>query len=70
MTPTPDLSIEVDDVDICFERMKNAGFLIGYGPIEEPWAFDVFLSRPIWQANKHSCPYIIVIGNQCKDNFK
>ncbi|PWW34390.1 hypothetical protein DET56_115102 [Paenibacillus pabuli] len=25
-TPTPDLSIEVDDVDVVYERMKRAGY--------------------------------------------
>lgn len=39
-SPTADLSIEVDDVDICFERMKSAGFLIEYGPVDEPWVQD------------------------------
>ena len=36
-TPTPDFSIEVDDVDLCLERMKDAGFQIEYGPVDEPW---------------------------------
>ena len=34
--PTPDLSIEVDDVDSAFERVKSAGFMTEYGPVDEP----------------------------------
>lgn len=44
-TPTPDLSIEVDDVDICFERMMSAGFQVEYGPIDEPWGVRRFFVR-------------------------
>ncbi len=44
-TPTPDLSIEVDDVDAAFERMKNAGFVIEYGPADEPWGVRRFYVR-------------------------
>lgn len=44
LTPTPDLSIEVDNVDIFLERMKNAGFPIEYGPADEPWGYEDFLS--------------------------
>lgn len=43
-TPTPDFSIEVDDVDLCLERMKDAGFQIEYGPVDEPWGVRRFLS--------------------------
>jgi len=44
-TPTPDLSIEVDNIDICIERMKSAGFPIEYGPIDEPWGVRRFFVR-------------------------
>jgi len=44
-TITPDLSIEVDDVDTAFERMKNAGFSIEYGPVDEPWGVRRFYVR-------------------------
>lgn len=44
-TPTPDLSIEVDDVDTAFERMTSAGFLITYGPVDEPWGVRRFFVR-------------------------
>ncbi|MGX8011165.1 VOC family protein [Mesorhizobium sp. ORM8.1] len=43
-TPVPDLSIEVDDVDAALEGLKAAGFVIEYGPADEPWGvrrFDV-----------------------------
>jgi len=44
-TVTPDLSIEVDDVDEAFERMKDAGFSIEYGLVEEPWGVRRFFVR-------------------------
>lgn len=42
-TATPDLSIEVDDVDEALERMRRAGFPIEYGPANEPWGVRRFL---------------------------
>jgi catechol 2,3-dioxygenase-like lactoylglutathione lyase family enzyme len=44
-TPTPDLSIEVDDVDAAFESMKRAGFAVEYGPADEPWGVRRFFVR-------------------------
>jgi catechol 2,3-dioxygenase-like lactoylglutathione lyase family enzyme len=44
-TSTPDLSIEVDDVDTALERMKNAGFQIQYGPVDESWGVRRFYVR-------------------------
>jgi len=44
-TPTPDLSIEVDDVDAVFERMRASGFTIEYGPVDEPWGVRRFYVR-------------------------
>jgi catechol 2,3-dioxygenase-like lactoylglutathione lyase family enzyme len=44
-TPVPDLSIEVDDVDDAFERMKAAGFAVEYGPVDEPWGVRRFFVR-------------------------
>ena len=44
-TPTPDLSIEVDDVDEALERMRRAGFPIEYGPADEPWGVRRFYVR-------------------------
>ncbi|MFI8715420.1 VOC family protein [Brevibacillus brevis] len=44
-TLTPDLSIEVDDVDTALERMKHAGFPIEYGPADEPWGVRRFYVR-------------------------
>ena len=44
-TPTPDLSIEVDDVDEALARMKKAGFSIEYGPADEPWGVRRFFVR-------------------------
>ncbi len=44
-TPVPDLSIEVDDVDVAFARMKAAGFTIEYGPTNEPWGVRRFYVR-------------------------
>ncbi|RNB85502.1 VOC family protein [Brevibacillus panacihumi] len=44
-TPTPDLSIEVDDVDTALEHVKNAGYPIEYGPADEPWGVRRFFVR-------------------------
>jgi catechol 2,3-dioxygenase-like lactoylglutathione lyase family enzyme len=44
-TPTPDLSIEVDDLDAALERMKRAGFPPEYGPTDEPWGVRRFYVR-------------------------
>lgn len=44
-TPTPDLSIEVDDVEVALERMRQAGFLPEYGPADEPWGVRRFYVR-------------------------
>lgn len=44
-TLVPDLSIEVDDVDEAYKRMKKAGFHIEYGPVDEPWFVRRFYVR-------------------------
>lgn len=44
-TPVPDLSIEVDDVDEAFTRMKKARFKIEYPLTEEPWGVRRFFVR-------------------------
>lgn len=44
-TPTPDLSIEVDDVDEALERVRAAGIPVEYGPADEPWGVRRFYVR-------------------------
>ncbi|MEW9584851.1 VOC family protein [Paraburkholderia sp. DGU8] len=44
-TATPDLSIEVDDLDAAFERVKAAGLPVEYGPLDEPWGVRRFYVR-------------------------
>jgi len=44
-TPTPDLSIEVDDADTAYAAMEAAGFTIEYGPVTEPWGVRRFYVR-------------------------
>lgn len=44
-TPTPDLSIEVDDVEAALVRMKDAGIPVEYGPADEPWGVRRFFVR-------------------------
>jgi catechol 2,3-dioxygenase-like lactoylglutathione lyase family enzyme len=44
-TPTPDLSIEVDDVEAALAGMRQAGFAIEYGPAVEPWGVRRFFVR-------------------------
>jgi catechol 2,3-dioxygenase-like lactoylglutathione lyase family enzyme len=44
-TQTPDLSIEVDDVNEAFQRLHEAGFAVLYGPVDEPWGVRRFYVR-------------------------
>jgi catechol 2,3-dioxygenase-like lactoylglutathione lyase family enzyme len=44
-TKVPDLSIEVDDVEEAFKRMKKARFKIEYPLTEEPWGVRRFFVR-------------------------
>jgi len=44
-TAVPDLSIEVDDVEEAYNRMKNAGFEIIYPLATEPWGVRRFFVR-------------------------
>lgn len=44
-TATPDLSIEVDDLNTALIRMRDAGFTIEYGPVTEPWGVRRFYVR-------------------------
>jgi len=44
-TPTPDLSVEVDNVDDVFEKVKAAGLPVEYGPVNEPWGVRRFYTR-------------------------
>lgn len=44
-TETPDLSVEVDDVDEALELMQAAQFRIEYGPVNEPWGVRRFYVR-------------------------
>ena len=43
--PTPDLSIEVDDLDAALSRVEAAGIPIEYGPVDEPWGVRRFFVR-------------------------
>lgn len=44
-TDVPDLSVEVDDVDEAFKRMKKARFKIEYPLTDEPWGLRRFFVR-------------------------
>jgi len=44
-TPTPDLSIEVDNLGDALARLRTAGFPIEYGPANEPWGVRRFYVR-------------------------
>ena len=44
-TPVPDLSIEVDDLDVALSRVKTAKVAIEYGPADEPWGVRRFFVR-------------------------
>jgi catechol 2,3-dioxygenase-like lactoylglutathione lyase family enzyme len=44
-TPVPDISIEVDDVDSIYQRVRAAGFEIVYEIVDEPWGVRRFYVR-------------------------
>jgi catechol 2,3-dioxygenase-like lactoylglutathione lyase family enzyme len=44
-TPVPDLSIEVDDLQIALARVKEAKIAVEYGPVSEPWGVRRFYVR-------------------------
>lgn len=44
-TPLPALSIEVDDVDLIYQRVKAAGLEIPYDITDEPWGVRRFYVR-------------------------
>ncbi|MEO1248805.1 MAG: VOC family protein [Pseudomonadota bacterium] len=44
-TPVPDMSIEVDDVDVIHVRAQEMGLEIVYGPADEPWGVRRFYVR-------------------------
>jgi catechol 2,3-dioxygenase-like lactoylglutathione lyase family enzyme len=44
-TEVPDLSVEVDDLDLAFANCKKGGFVIEYGPVAEPWGVRRFFVR-------------------------
>lgn len=44
-TPVPDLSIEVDDLEVVLARAKARGIAVEYGPVEEPWGVRRFFMR-------------------------
>lgn len=44
-TPVPDLSIEVDDLDMALERIRKSGTPVEYGPCSEPWGVRRFHVR-------------------------
>ena len=48
-TAVPDLSIEVDDIETAYAKMKAYGFVIEYGPIDEPWGVRRFFVRDPFQ---------------------
>ncbi|MBC8067823.1 MAG: VOC family protein, partial [Deltaproteobacteria bacterium] len=44
-TPVPELSIEVDDLDEALRRVEQAGVVVEYGPVVEPWGVRRFFVR-------------------------
>ena len=44
-TPVPDLSVEVDDIEIAVARVKKANIVIEYGPKSKPWGVRRFYVR-------------------------
>lgn len=44
-TDVPDLSIEVDDIEVAYGRVKEHGYQVEYGPTDEPWGVRRFYVR-------------------------
>ena len=44
-TVVPDLSVEVDDLDVVHARVLAAGLPVEYGPAREPWGVRRFYVR-------------------------
>jgi len=44
-TPVPDLSIEVDNLQVIHDRLFGHGIPIEYGPVLEPWGIRRFYVR-------------------------
>ena len=44
-TPVPDLSIEVDDLDVALARFNKANVAVEYGPVSEAWGVRRFYVR-------------------------
>jgi catechol 2,3-dioxygenase-like lactoylglutathione lyase family enzyme len=44
-TPIPNLSIEVDDLDTAFSKIRQAKIPVEYGPTREPWGVRRFFVR-------------------------
>jgi len=44
-TPVPDVSIEVDNVDVIYQRARNLGHTIEYELTDEPWGVRRFYVR-------------------------
>ncbi|EJL94310.1 lactoylglutathione lyase family protein [Herbaspirillum sp. CF444] len=44
-TPTPDLSIEVDDIEAALLRVAKRNIPLEYGPVDEPWGVRRFYIR-------------------------
>ncbi|MDU0342588.1 VOC family protein [Bosea rubneri] len=43
--PVPDISVEVDDLDMVHKRVLAAGIAVEYGPAEEDWGVRRFFVR-------------------------
>jgi catechol 2,3-dioxygenase-like lactoylglutathione lyase family enzyme len=44
-TSVPDISIEVDDFEQVYQAVLAAGFVVEYGPVDEPWGVRRFYVR-------------------------
>lgn len=44
-TQVPDVSVEVDNFDEVYERARAGGFMVEYGPVNEPWGVRRFYVR-------------------------
>jgi catechol 2,3-dioxygenase-like lactoylglutathione lyase family enzyme len=65
-TEVPDISIEVDDVDEAYRRMKKAKFKIEYNLTNEPWGVRRFYVRDPFGKLVNILSHLRVQGRQIR----
>jgi catechol 2,3-dioxygenase-like lactoylglutathione lyase family enzyme len=69
-TPVPDLSIEVDDLEATFAKIRAAGFAVEYGvrPCRRTMGRPSLLCpRSVWAPGEHPQPYRLAFSHGSGD---